>query len=245
MIVSQTFSARVGIVVVAILLIAGLPQTEAGRLRVRTKTYCAIPPYNYGFDTPREFERVMSLAAAESDVIYVAEQDAAARRSLVNTARNGATSAPELIATPNMTRRPALPGCFENVPIGLRVKQKRFALPQPSLSAGPAKLSRIALRLYDNGEVECTGMLDHSGGPEGFLKGGHVTVRLLGYAGVGGITATTAGAPMVWQAEQSFWVTKDRPQMVNLVPDGWHSEIADWYGEITHLEVYFEYRRSR
>ncbi|HWB14734.1 MAG TPA: hypothetical protein VG826_36260 [Pirellulales bacterium] len=150
---------------------------------------------------------------------------------------------------------------------GRTVQRKVFKLPLstvPVATSDPIQLSRMSLAIYDNGQIVATGQIDHNGGPYKAIQGNNVVVRLRAFAGTPQFTGPLDNAPMLWQTERTLWATRDRPQMISLVPlpgdpcragsateltvppeASFDEAIRQHFNEITHLEIELEYRNDR
>jgi hypothetical protein len=144
------------------------------------------------------------------------------------------------------------------------VKRKVFAAPLPALVVDRLQLSRISLAIYDSGQIVATGLLRHDGGPYGSIQGNNVTIRLRAFAGTPQFAGELNGAPMLWQTERQLWISRNRPQMISLIPlpgdlagknaaipfhvpaeCSFDELLRRHFNEITHLEIELEYRHDR
>lgn len=166
-----------------------------------------------------------------------------------------------LVAVASVDQPAIVPGMtFQGRP----VQRKVFALALPALTNDQLHLSRISLALYDNGQIVATGKLEHDGSPNRAIQGNNVTIRVRAFASTPQFKGELNNAPMLWQTERKIWATRNRPQMVSLVPlpgdrftehsamrynvppeSSFDELIRQHFNEITHLEIELEYRRDR
>jgi hypothetical protein len=125
------------------------------------------------------------------------------------------------------------------------VRRKSFAPKQPSITAEFVTLDRIGLAIYETGHISCTGLISHSGGPDGLVRSNSVTLRVRGY-GVNRLTSTTyPNGPLHFEFRNSFRVLRGQSEGISLVPCDCCETIRSRFDEITHLEVILESRHSR
>lgn len=144
-----------------------------------------------------------------------------------------------------------------------QLQRKLFTLATPTLAVDQVRLSRISLALYSDGSAACTGLVEHTGGPNGDLLGNEVTVRIRAFAGTPQYRGALDNAPMLWATESTFWLNRQEPTMISLLPTAdppgsgkffssivpqqasLPAAVQSHFNEITHLEVQIEYRTNR
>lgn len=125
------------------------------------------------------------------------------------------------------------------------VRRKSFAPKQPDITAEYVTLDRIGLAIYETGHVAFTGLISHSGGPDGLVRGSDVTLRVRGY-GVNRLTSTTTpNGPLHFEMRRTCRVLRGDSAAISLVPVECCETVRARYDEITHLEVILESRHSR
>ena len=122
--------------------------------------------------------------------------------------------------------------------------RKPFPVKLNALQADHVRLENIGLSLYATGDFIATGTLNHDGGPDGSLQGNHVTIRLRAYAGVPGVE-NVANAVVVWETTRRTWVSKNRPQLVEIRSRAKNVPLRRHFEEISHVELELEYTRDR
>ena len=144
---------------------------------------------------------------------------------------------------------------------------KRF-VPVPehaSLKIEHLGLSQISLEVRSSGQLACTGLISHDGGPSGELLGANVAVRVRAYAGTPQHPNVDHDAVMLWETTRLLWVPRKHPQVVSLLPaipplrypNGdqvrftTHTQYPlahlakSHFHDVTHLQVELEYRKDR
>ena len=125
------------------------------------------------------------------------------------------------------------------------VRRKSFAPKQPAITAENVTLDRIGLAIYETGHVAFTGLISHSGGADGLVRGSDVTLRVRGY-GLNRLTSTTIpNGPLHFEMRRTCRVSKGDSAAISLVPVECCETVRARYDEITHLEVILESRHSR
>lgn len=125
------------------------------------------------------------------------------------------------------------------------VRRKSFAPNQPSIVSDDVTLDRIALAIYETGHVAFTGLVSHSGGADGLVKGTNVVLKVRGYGRNRLGSATLPDGPLHFEMRRNCRVTKGDSEAISLVPVECCETIRARYDEITHLEVILETCRSR
>jgi hypothetical protein len=125
---------------------------------------------------------------------------------------------------------------------------KRFTFSQTSLENGPIVLSRIGMALYDTGEIACTALLSHNGGPTGDLLVNRVTIRVRAYGStrmppVEGDENLTG--PCLCEWSQSYIVRRNDPIVVQLRSETAKPQLRRFFNEIVQLELDVIVRNSR
>jgi len=187
----------------------------------------AAPPGRYGHDDIRAGASVVSSAGVEEVVVQILTD-------------------PELRPIPNQPlaeqwwhTRP------RNVAAPMPIRRRAFAPLNPSLVVAPMHLDRIALAIYETGELACTGLISHDGGPNGLVRGNSVEIRVRGY-GQNRLTSTSApNGPLLFECRQPCWVSRGEVTAVSLTPADWCEAARRHFDEITFVEVNLEVRQSR
>jgi hypothetical protein len=130
------------------------------------------------------------------------------------------------------------------------VRRKPFHFTSASLAANNVRLEQVGISVYDTGQISASGRLSHDGGPDGSLAGANLTLYLRAYAAP--VVPVTAGAlpinaPLVWESRHKLWISRNRPQVVSLIPPdaGYSPLLRRHFEQITHLEVELEAQRDR
>lgn len=125
------------------------------------------------------------------------------------------------------------------------VRRKTFAPTQPAITAEHVTLDRIGLTIYETGHVACTGLISHSGGPDGLVRGSNVCIKVRGYS-VNRLTSPTRpNGSLHFETLKTLRATQECVDAVSLTPTECSETIRRHFDEITHLEVILESRRSR
>ena len=162
-----------------------------------------------------------------------------------------------LIARPLPPRTVALYPVRDR-PAAVAVKQFD-AVPITSLRAGPVTLGSVSAAVYANGEIFCTGIARHDGGPQRALHGGNVAVRVRLLMGTAESPHPPETARVLLEADRHYWVSRERSQTVAplatsakrgvgqplLSPRAQADLIARHFDEITHIEITLDYFQDR
>jgi hypothetical protein len=215
------------VTLIAIACVAVAAPSSADRFRRKAMLRPAAPPGQYGHDDIRAGASVISSAGVTEVVTQILTD-------------------PELRPIPGgplpeqwWNSRP------RNVAAPMPIRRKAFAPLNPSLVAGPVHLDRIALAIYETGELACSGLISHDGGPAGLIRGDHLVIRVRGY-GQNRLTSTAApSGPLLFECHQPCWVSRGEVSAGSLVPADWCESVRRYFDEITFVEVNLEVRQSR
>lgn len=125
------------------------------------------------------------------------------------------------------------------------VRRKSFAPTQPSIVSEEVTLDRIGLAIYETGHVAFTGLISHSGGIDGLVRGSDVVLKVRGYGRNRLGAAVPPDGPLHFEMRRNCRVSKGDSETISLVPVECCETIRARYDEITHLEVILETSRSR
>lgn len=125
------------------------------------------------------------------------------------------------------------------------VRRKSFAPTQPAIVSDEVTLNRIALAIYETGHVAFTGLISHSGGTDGLVRGSDVVLKVRGYGRNRLGAAVPPDGPLHFEMRRNCRVSKGDSEAISLVPVECCETIRARYDEITHLEVILETSRSR
>lgn len=145
------------------------------------------------------------------------------------------------------------------------VRRKDFFAKRPSLTVEHIQLSRISLAVLKSGQLQCSGLFSHNGGPQGAIRSSQVTVRLRFFAGTPQQTSLRQGAPLLAETTKSVRVFRGEAAVISLLPDEisrpglppqpahapatpptrLKEQMAKHFNSVTHMEVVLEYRPDR
>lgn len=140
------------------------------------------------------------------------------------------------------------------------VRVKQFdAVPRTELRAGPVTLGAVSVALYSNGEMFCTAIAEHDGGPQQALHGGNVAVRVRLLMDVPESPHPPHTARVLLEADQHYWVSRERSKTIAPLATsarpltrqlaeskGAHSSlVARFFDAITHIEITLDYFQDR
>ena len=211
--------------------LAGPPQAHFHH-RQKTLTRCGIPCHAYGKDS--EAARGIALASADEPPRTVKGLEGLPQRP-IGRVDTRATELEE-IPTPPLTR-------IDASALSDSVSRKAFHVHATAITAAATSLQQMAISLYSSGQLQTSGRLVHTGGPDGGLLGNNVSIRLRAYAApaVPNPQVLPIDAVMVWEAEpeHKLWVARNQPVVVTLTA---HKQVRDrelrrFFNEITHFEV--------
>ncbi len=96
--------------------------------------------------------------------------------------------------------------------VTVEAQQKRFVI--PNITAGPITLSGISAVATPDGCIRLSGILVHSGGEFGHLKGGNASVRIAAVSALGSGDNSTGLS--IWANPADSWVKRGEPQPVSI-----------------------------
>ena len=117
---------------------------------------------------------------------------------------------------------------------------RQFVL--PDAQSGPILLSGLSAKTFPKrGLLLVTGVLTHSGGPNGQQMGGKAVIRVDALGGVG--TAVTNLTVMA-SREVSYWVRQDEPETIQIGLECNQILLAE-IKQLGHIRVNLEYHPNR
>lgn len=143
-----------------------------------------------------------------------------------------------------------------NAAVGSAVNHhKPFHFRATKLEIDHIRLDQIGLAIYkfpsstksSLGKIVGMGRIAHNGG-DGGMKGSNVTIRIRAYvAPEADPNQIPPDAFVVWESRQNLWVSRGKPQLVQLVAENssQSEKLNMHFAEITHLEVELEYQLDR
>jgi hypothetical protein len=125
----------------------------------------------------------------------------------------------------------------------LPVARKRFQMRANQIVADSFVLRQMRVSALEEGGLDASAEVFHTGGPTGTDRGGRALLRVRGYSAARGLPFDGDGV-VLWETTQTVWIARGGPTVVDLLgPEArfvYRARIASTFDELTHVAVTIE-----